>query len=124
MAGPEELISLEIMSVWKCQTQDLSMEKIIPKHVQLGIEMITGTRLVEDLNSQVIHVRAQCQEDCNKAVHKLDILRKYHVSIIGVIDGLLPLTSEGSCTSSHQPPLLYRGERPLRNLRQIFDGDQ
>jgi len=65
------------------------MDAIIPKYVQLEIEAITSTRLLEDLNKQVIHVHAQSQEDCDKAIHKLDVLRKYHVSPLGTKDGLV-----------------------------------
>jgi hypothetical protein len=82
------------------------MDMIIPKRVQLEIEAITCTRLLEDLNSQIIQVHAQSQEDCDKAIHKLDVLRKYHVSPLGTKDSLLPLTLEGSCTPSHRPPFL------------------
>jgi hypothetical protein len=67
----------------------LSLDAIIPKHVQLEVEAITRTKLLEDLNKQVIQVHAQSQEDCDKAIHKLDILRKYHVSPLGTKDGLL-----------------------------------
>ena len=83
------------------------MDTIIPKHVQLEIEAVTCTKLVEDLNNQVIQVHAQSQEDCDKAIYKLDILRKYHVSPLGTKDSLLPLTPEGSRTSSYQPPLFH-----------------
>jgi hypothetical protein len=119
----EELIALDYKSVWQCHTQDFSMDKIVPKHVQQAIEIITFTKLVEDLNGQAIHVHAQSQEDCDKAINKLDVLRKYHVSVLGTEDSSLPLTREGSCTSSYPPPLPHRGERSLRAMHQISARD-
>lgn len=79
----EELIPLDFTSVWQCYTQDLSMDQIIPKFVQLAIESMTSTKLIEDLNGQAIQVHAQCQEDCDRVLRKLDVLRKYHVRVTG-----------------------------------------
>jgi hypothetical protein len=87
--GSEELISIDFKALWRCHTPGLSMDAIIPKHVQLEIEAITCTRLLEDLNKQVIQVHAQSQEDCDKAIRKLDVLRKYHVSPLSTKDGLV-----------------------------------
>jgi hypothetical protein len=101
----EELVSLDFKAVWRCHTEYLIMDKIIPKYVQLAIENITGAKLVEDLNGQSIHVHAQSQEVCHKTIHKLDVLRKYHVSVLGTEDNSLPLTQEGSCMSSCPPPI-------------------
>jgi hypothetical protein len=80
VAVSEELVPYEFKSSWQCHTKDLIMEKIIPWDAQKNIMFLTGTKLLLDLNRQIIHVTASSQEACDLATHKLDILRKYHVS--------------------------------------------
>ena len=124
VASSEDLISLTFKSLWQCETPDLCMDKVVPKHVQLAIELITRSKLFEDLDIQVIEVHARSKEDCEKVIHKLEVLRKYHVSEMSTQNGMIKLIWEGPCSSPDQPPILHRGQVQLRNEHQVFVGSQ
>jgi hypothetical protein len=55
------------------------MDKIIPMYEQEKIQALTGAKLVEDLNLQRIYIGAASEESRDRAIHKLDNIRKYFV---------------------------------------------
>lgn len=96
-AASEDLGSDRVKFTWQCNTEDLILEKVVPMIAQEQIEFMTGTKLFKDLNRQVIRVDAPSQEAFDRAAHKLDILRKYHVSSLDIERGQLLLTQVGHC---------------------------
>jgi hypothetical protein len=53
---------------------------MLPKETQEQIEQLTGTKLVEDLNGQIIDITSPTEEAGERALRKLEILRRSYVS--------------------------------------------
>ena len=80
------------------------MDEIIPKSAQVQIEELTETKLVEDLNLQLIRIGSASSEAGERALHKLDILRKSFVSLRGTSIDYEKLTFEGHCATHSDTP--------------------
>lgn len=79
IAISEDLAPYKFNTEWHCRAPDPIMGKIVSRNALTQIQSLTGTQLLED-NRQVIHISAHSKEACDLAVHKLDVLQKYHVS--------------------------------------------
>lgn len=82
------------------------MDIIIPRAAQEQIEDLTNTKLVENLNLQVIHVESQSKEAGERALHKLDVLQKSFVSWHDISISCKKLTFEGHRASHGNTPCL------------------
>lgn len=65
---------------WHCRSDDRELAEMLPKETQEQIEQLTGTKLVEDLNGQIIDITSPTEEAGERALRKLEILRRSYVS--------------------------------------------
>ena len=93
---------------WRCQSENQVMNLIIPRARQEQIEALTDTKLIEDLNLQVIHVGSQSKEAGERALHKLDVLRKSFVSWHKISISREILTFGGHRATHRNTPCLLR----------------
>lgn len=90
---PKDIRCFNSRQIWTCKNEHNMMDCIIPVQDQELIATLTGATLVQDLNHQRIFVGALSEESLHRAIHKLNNVRKYFVSLICILLCLFDVNS-------------------------------
>lgn len=93
--APDSAWSTNFDFDWECDLADRVIENIVPKAAQTKIESLTGVKLLEDIKRGSLNITSSSEECGIRALHKLEIMCKYHVSPPFIVFSLSVLTQVG-----------------------------
>ena len=77
---PAKVRFYKAKTIWECQATNHSLDEIVPDELLLKLERLIEGDFVKDLNQGRIYIGASCEEECRRAVCKLDNIRKIRVT--------------------------------------------
>jgi hypothetical protein len=77
---PDKVRFYKAKTIWECQATNPSLDEIVPDELLLKLGRLIEGDFVKDLNQDRIYIGASCEEECRRAVCKLDNIRKNWVT--------------------------------------------
>jgi hypothetical protein len=74
---PEEIRFYKFKETWDYNSAEGALGPVLPGQVLRELTSLTGCELVDDAAEGKVFIGAHSEEDCKRAIGKLDNIRKY-----------------------------------------------